>query len=106
MSCSFILLLQHFEDFVHGHFGTRGRAILLACRAYMEGAFVGCAIKDEIRGSSKVGSRKLLEGYKRYIGNLMELPGFKKDLGKLMDSLVETFTKLGSKNCAEFRLAD
>lgn len=99
------MLLQHFEDFVHGHFRTRGRAILLACRAYREGAAVGCIVKDEIQSSSRVGRRKL-EGYKRAIGKLMELPGFKKDLGKLMDSLVDTFTKLGSKNCAEFLLAD
>ncbi|KAK1388888.1 hypothetical protein POM88_017066 [Heracleum sosnowskyi] len=101
----FILQLQHFEDFVHGHFRTRGRAILLACRAYMEGACVGSTVKDEIRDSSKVGRRKL-QGYKRGIGKLMELQGFTRDIGKLMDSLVQTFTKLGSKNCAEFRLTD
>ncbi|XP_074355721.1 putative ubiquitin-conjugating enzyme E2 38 [Apium graveolens] len=92
---------QHFEDFVHGHFRTRGRAILLACGAYMEGASVGYTVKDESRGSRKAGRRKL-EDYKRAINKLMELPGFKRDLGNLMNSLAETLTKLGSKNCAKF----
>ena len=33
--------LQHFEDFVVGHFCNRGRDILVACRAYMDGAPLG-----------------------------------------------------------------
>ena len=33
--------LQHFEDFVVGHFCNCGRDILVACRAYMDGAPLG-----------------------------------------------------------------
>ena len=36
--------LQHFEDFVAGHFRKRGQAILVACRAYLDGAQVGCLV--------------------------------------------------------------
>ena len=38
--------MQHFEDFVYGHFHTIGCAMLLAYRAYMEGANLGCIVKQ------------------------------------------------------------
>ena len=41
--------LQHFEDFVVGHFCNRGRDILVACRAYMDGARVGSVVKGGVK---------------------------------------------------------
>lgn len=38
---------QHFEDLVAGHFRERGRAILAACKYYMEGNKVGCVVPEE-----------------------------------------------------------
>ncbi|KAM3401533.1 hypothetical protein ACQJBY_005949 [Aegilops geniculata] len=38
---------QHFEDLVAGHFRERGRAILAACKYYMEGNKVGSIVPDE-----------------------------------------------------------
>ena len=83
---------QHFEDFVSGHFLVRGRAILLACRAYMEGADIGCIVKDEIQGCRKVEKRNL--------------QGFKRGIANLMNSLIVNFTMNGSEDCAEFHLTE
>ena len=94
MCCSFSFgLLQHFEDFVFGHFLVRRRAILLACRAYMEGVDSGCIVKDEIQGPRKVEKRNLPAGFKR-------------DIAKLMNPLVVNFTMNGSEDCAEFHLTE
>jgi hypothetical protein len=41
--------LQNFEDFVAGHFCKYGRNILVACRAYLEGAKVGCLVGKGIQ---------------------------------------------------------
>ncbi|KAL6865270.1 hypothetical protein ACP4OV_016421 [Aristida adscensionis] len=38
---------QHFEDLVAGHFRERGRAILAACKYYMEGHTVGSVVPEE-----------------------------------------------------------
>ncbi|CAM0957315.1 unnamed protein product [Alopecurus aequalis] len=38
---------QHFEDLVAGHFRERGRAVLAACKYYMEGNKVGSVVPDE-----------------------------------------------------------
>ncbi|KAF7073158.1 hypothetical protein CFC21_078193 [Triticum aestivum] len=38
---------QHFEDLVAGHFRERGRAILAACKYYMEGNRVGSVVPGE-----------------------------------------------------------
>nr|XP_017256373.1 PREDICTED: putative ubiquitin-conjugating enzyme E2 38 [Daucus carota subsp. sativus] len=83
---------RHFEDFVSGHFLARGRAILLACRAYMEGADIGCIVKDEIQGCRKVEKRNL--------------QGFKRGIANLMNSLIVNFTMNGSEDCAEFHLTE
>lgn len=40
--------LQNFEEFVAGHFRKHGRAILVACRAYINGAKVGCMVGDDV----------------------------------------------------------
>uniref|UniRef100_A0A1D1ZAJ4 Putative ubiquitin-conjugating enzyme E2 25 n=1 Tax=Anthurium amnicola TaxID=1678845 RepID=A0A1D1ZAJ4_9ARAE len=42
---------QHFEGLVASHFRGRGRRILLACKAYMEGATVGSETLSGVKGS-------------------------------------------------------
>lgn len=73
-------MLQHFEALVQEHFGKRWKHILLACKAYMDGAPVGSAFQpksqdqEPIKGSST---------------------GFKIMLGKLFPKLVAAFTDKG-----------
>ncbi|TKY49103.1 ubiquitin-conjugating enzyme E2 26 [Spatholobus suberectus] len=40
---------KNFEDFVVGHFCSRASDILVACKAYMEGAQVGCLVKGGVQ---------------------------------------------------------
>lgn len=71
---------KHFEALVQEHFGNRWKNILLACKAYMDGAPVGSAFQpknqdqEPIKGSST---------------------GFKIMLGKLYPKLVEAFSDKG-----------
>lgn len=87
---SMLYLLQkppkNFEALVEEHFRRRSQNILMACKAYMEGAPVGCALgcgKTEgknLRGSST---------------------GFKIMLAKLLPKLVEAFSGQGM-DCSKF----
>ncbi|KAL1821657.1 hypothetical protein ACET3Z_016526 [Daucus carota] len=73
---------KHFEDFVAGHFRTNARRILLACKAYTEGAAIGS------------------------LGNNVQVESsqsFKEAVAKMMNSLVSIFARNGSKDCEEFR---
>ncbi|KAL1823144.1 hypothetical protein ACET3Z_009922 [Daucus carota] len=83
---------KHFEDFVSGHFRVWGRVILIACRAYMEGAGIGSDVKGNIEESGK--------------GEASQLKGFRKDVATMLKLLVESFIGNGSTDCEEFRLAD
>lgn len=68
------------------HFNQRSQYILMACKAYMEGALVGCAAafgKTE-NEHQKGGST-----------------GFKMMLGKLFVKLLEVFSEKGI-NCSQF----
>ncbi|OIT31382.1 PREDICTED: probable ubiquitin-conjugating enzyme E2 24 [Nicotiana attenuata] len=71
---------KHFEALVQEHFGKRWKHILLACKAYMDGAPVGSAFQpinqdqEPIKGSST---------------------GFKIMLGKLFPKLMEAFADKG-----------
>lgn len=73
-------MLQHFEALVQEHLGKQWKNILLACKAYMDGAPVGSAFQpknldqEPIKGSST---------------------GFKIMLGKLYPKLVEAFSDKG-----------
>lgn len=73
--------MQHFEDFVSGYFRTNARRILLACKAYMEGAAVGSLANNDQAESS---------------------PQFRDAVGRMMHGLVLVFLRNGSKDCAEF----
>ena len=74
------MILQHFEALVDEHFGRRSQHILTACKAYMNGAPVGCVVgcdktdHDHQKGSST---------------------GFKIMLSKLLPKLFEAFSEKG-----------
>ncbi|XP_020098625.1 probable ubiquitin-conjugating enzyme E2 26 isoform X1 [Ananas comosus] len=78
---------KHFEDFVAGHFRNHGRAILVACRAYMEGAQVGCLVGEGIQDVDE--------------GDKSCSRAFKTNLKKLFEELLMEFTVKGA-NCREF----
>jgi ubiquitin-conjugating enzyme E2 O len=44
-----IRFLQHFEDFIAGHFRKYGRNVLVACKAYLDGAQVGCLVGNGVQ---------------------------------------------------------
>ncbi|XP_020269119.1 putative ubiquitin-conjugating enzyme E2 38 [Asparagus officinalis] len=79
---------KHFEDYVAGHFRTRGHAILVACRAYLDNAQVGTAVEG-YKGQNEAGSSK---GCSK---------DFKRQLKQLFEDLLMEFTVKGA-NCKEF----
>ncbi|XP_042460775.1 putative ubiquitin-conjugating enzyme E2 38 [Zingiber officinale] len=72
---------MHFGDFVAGHFRNRGRTILVSCKAYMDGAQVGCVVGEgEFKSCSTT---------------------FKTSLQRLFEDLLMEFTIKGA-NCDGF----
>lgn len=79
-------MVQHFEALVEEHFSQRCKHILSSCKAYMEGAPVGCDLGNEkFEQGAKNGSSK----------------GFKIMLAKLFPKLVEAFADKGM-DCTGF----
>ncbi|KAG6507627.1 hypothetical protein ZIOFF_032978 [Zingiber officinale] len=78
---------MHFSDFVAGHFRNRGRTILVSCKAYMDGAQVGCVVGE--------GVQDVDEGDKSCSAT------FKASLKKLFEDLLMEFTVKGA-DCDEF----
>ncbi|XP_073141393.1 probable ubiquitin-conjugating enzyme E2 24 [Henckelia pumila] len=82
LSCTSMLYIlrkppKHFEGLVKEHFSRRGSSILLACKAYMEGAPIGYPFSiRETEQENRKGSST----------------GFKIMLGKLYPRLVEAFS--------------
>ncbi|XP_044497166.1 probable ubiquitin-conjugating enzyme E2 24 [Mangifera indica] len=76
---------KHFEVFVEEHFIRQSHNILSACKAYMEGAPVGCAFGCSDNGENSVRSSK----------------GFKIILAKLFPKLLEAFSSKGI-DCSQF----
>eukprot|EP00262_Sarcandra_glabra_P019415 TRINITY_DN7309_c0_g1_i1.p1 TRINITY_DN7309_c0_g1~~TRINITY_DN7309_c0_g1_i1.p1 ORF type:complete len:508 (+),score=68.71 TRINITY_DN7309_c0_g1_i1:241-1764(+) len=78
---------KHFEDFVVGHFRKHAHSILVACKAYMDGAQVGClvggGVQDVDEGDKSCSSK------------------FKSSLGVLFPMLVTAFTDNGA-DCRQF----
>ncbi|PIN22740.1 Ubiquitin-protein ligase [Handroanthus impetiginosus] len=79
---------KYFEDFVIGHFCKYARDILVSCKAYLEGAQVGCLVKG--------GVQDVDEGDKSCSQH------FKNNLAGFITVLVNTFTEIGAKDCQEF----
>ncbi|KAJ9177018.1 hypothetical protein P3X46_012274 [Hevea brasiliensis] len=84
---------KYFEDYVIGHFHMRACDILVACRAYMDGATVGSvAVKDGVADIDNADRSASSE--------------FKVTLRKMVNVLITTFTRLGSIECEQFRIND
>ncbi|KAL3638403.1 Ubiquitin-conjugating enzyme E2, catalytic domain ues [Castilleja foliolosa] len=81
-------IMQYFEAFVVGHFCKLARDILLSCKAYLEGVQVGCLLRG--------GVQDVDEGNKSCSDN------FKHSLAGFIKTLIETFTRIGAKDCHEF----
>jgi ubiquitin-conjugating enzyme E2 O len=79
--------LQNFEDFVAGHFRKYGRNILVACRAYLDGAQVGCVSGDGVQDVDE--------------GDTSCSVRFKQSLKKLVEELLMEFTAKGA-DCGKF----
>ncbi|KAL5571173.1 hypothetical protein UlMin_020770, partial [Ulmus minor] len=79
---------KHFEELVAGHFRQRAHDILIACKAYTEGALVGSNVKDEQDENQNNGSRE-----------------FRSQVSRLMNSLIARFTENGSVDCEQFRVS-
>ncbi|TKY71699.1 ubiquitin-conjugating enzyme E2 24 [Spatholobus suberectus] len=76
----------HFEALVEEHFRQRSKHILLACKAYLEGAPIGCAFGGgETEHENQKGTST----------------GFKIMLAKLFPKLVEAFSDKGI-DCSQF----
>ncbi|KAI3988364.1 hypothetical protein MKX01_012153 [Papaver californicum] len=78
---------KHFEDYVLGHFRLRAHPILVACKAYIEGAQVGCVVEgvQDVDEGQKSGSTH-----------------FKSEVGTMAGNLVPVFIQKGAKDCEQF----
>lgn len=63
---------KHFEDFVAGHFRNNGRKILMACRAYSNGAQVGCVVGDGVQDVDE-GDKSSSQAFKRNLSAIFDL---------------------------------
>ncbi|XP_027340547.1 probable ubiquitin-conjugating enzyme E2 25 isoform X2 [Abrus precatorius] len=79
---------KNFEDFVMGHFCSRADDILVACKAYMEGAQVGCLVKGGVQDVDE-GDRSCSKR-------------FKESLSGYMNMIVREFAKTGAKDIDKF----
>lgn len=80
--------MQNFEDFVLGHFYSRARDILVACKAYMDGAQVGCLVKGGVQDVDE--------------GDKSCSQKFKDSLAGYVPMIVTEFTRIGAKDCENF----
>ncbi|CAJ1978564.1 unnamed protein product [Sphenostylis stenocarpa] len=76
---------KNFEDFVAGHFCSRAHDILVACKAYMDGAQVGCLAPGGVQDVDQ--------------GDKSSSKHFKKSLAAYVNMLIPEFTKIGAKDC-------
>ncbi|CBI20306.3 unnamed protein product, partial [Vitis vinifera] len=79
---------RHFEDFVLGHFCKHAHDILVACKAYMDGAQVGCLVKGGVQDVDE--------------GDKSCSKRFKDNLAVFNNLLVKTFTNIGATGCEKF----
>ncbi|KAE8731760.1 putative ubiquitin-conjugating enzyme E2 26 [Hibiscus syriacus] len=79
---------KHFENFVVGHFYRRGQNILVACKAYMDGAQVGCLAEGGIQDVDE--------------GNKSCSKKFRDSVAGCVSIIVKEFTVLGVNDCEKF----
>lgn len=72
-----------------GHFLNRGHDILVACKAYMDGAQVGCLVKGGVQDVDE--------------GDKSCSKQFKESLINFMHTLVNEFSRIGVGGCEKFR---
>ncbi|KAL2245900.1 probable ubiquitin-conjugating enzyme E2 25 [Sesamum indicum] len=77
-----------FEAFVLGHFCKHARDILVSCKAYMDGAQVGCLGNGGVQDVDE--------------GDKSSSQYFRGSLARFITVLVNTFREIGAKNCEEF----
>lgn len=80
--------MQHFEDLVLGHFYNRARDILVACKAYMDGAQVGCLVKGGVQDVDE-GDKSCSQRFKTSVADHVPM-------------IVAEFTRIGVKDCERF----
>ncbi|KAL8141311.1 hypothetical protein V2J09_007332 [Rumex salicifolius] len=81
---------KYFDDFVFGHFYKHAHDILIACKAYFDGAQIGTLVKGGIQDVD-VGDKSCSETFKMH-------------LTVYINSLVQAFTKIGVKGCEKYSL--
>ena len=74
-----------------GHFYRRAHDILVACKAYMDGAQVGCLVKGGVQDVDE--------------GDKSCSQKFKDSVSGCVNMLVKEFTVLGVKDCEKFLTA-
>ncbi|KAB2615887.1 ubiquitin-conjugating enzyme E2 25 [Pyrus ussuriensis x Pyrus communis] len=79
---------KHFEDLVLGHFYNRARDILVACKAYMDGAQVGCLVKGGVQDVDE-GDKSCSQRFKTSVADHVPM-------------IVAEFTRIGVKDCERF----
>ncbi|KAJ6417173.1 hypothetical protein OIU84_002973 [Salix udensis] len=79
---------EHFEDFVLGHFFNHANDILVACKAYMDGAQVGCLVKGGVQDVDE--------------GDKSCSKSFKDSLPAYVDMLVKQFSQIGVQDTEKF----
>ncbi|KAJ4823101.1 hypothetical protein Tsubulata_017600 [Turnera subulata] len=80
---------KYFEDLVLGHFHSRGRDVLAACKAYMGGATVATVrVKDGVA----------------QVNNMDASNVFKTSVKQMVNALVTNFTRYASVECEDFRI--
>ncbi|KAG4986339.1 hypothetical protein JHK86_034030 [Glycine max] len=75
----------NFKDFVAGNFCSRAHDILVACKAYIDGAQVGCVVKGGAQDVDQGGSSSSVQ--------------FRTSLAAFVNMLVNEFTQVGAKDC-------
>lgn len=78
---------KHFENFVAGHFRKYGHNVLVACKAYLDGAQVGCLVGNGVQDVDEGDKSCSLK--------------FKTSLKRLFEELLMEFTVKGA-DCDKF----
>ena len=71
-----------------GHFCRQAHDILAACKAYINGAQVGCLVKHGVQAVAK--------------GDQSVSKHLKESLAGYVNKLVREFTQVGAKDCDKF----
>ncbi|MCE2055554.1 ubiquitin-conjugating enzyme [Datura stramonium] len=79
---------KHFEDFVLGYFFQSAQDILVACKAYTDGAQVGSLVRGGVQDVDE--------------GDKGCSPTFKTSLAGFIKTVIDTFKEIGVLDCDKF----